>query len=78
MASERTSHLTNLTQPVWKGKKEKIERERRRKREEELSEKISLLSKFSGEQSVESRQDKKQSWSPLQELQVGTGIGEFR
>ena len=77
MPSERTSHLTNLTQSVWEGKKDKIKRERRRKREEELSEKISLLSKFSGEQSVESRRDKKQSWSPLQELHVGTGIGEF-
>ena len=37
-----------------------------------------LLFRFSGDQSGKLRRGKKQSWFPLQELRVGTGIGEFR
>ena len=57
-------------------KKEK--RKRREKREGFEREKLYLLSRFLDDRSGKLRLGKNQSWSPLQELRVGTGIGEFR
>ena len=63
--------------PTGFGRRER-EREEKREEEEEARERVYLLSRFFGDPSVESRRDKRQSWSPLQELRVSTGIVEFQ
>ena len=77
----RTSHLT-LDETIRceeendggeeKEKKEKRERRRRRR------EKLHLLSSFSGDRTVGFYRSKMESSSLRKELQVETGIGEFR
>ena len=51
---------------------------RERKREDFYIERLQLLSKFFDDRTVKLQLGKKQSWSPLQELHVGTDIVEFQ
>ena len=55
-------------------REKKVERERKRVLERELYH----LSRFPSDRSDKLRRGKKQSWSPLQELCVGTNFVEFR
>ena len=50
----------------------------REKREGFERENLYLISRFPDDWSIKLQRGKKQSWSPLQELRVGTDIGEFR
>ena len=68
--------LTKFSQLVLGEEKERETKEKKEKKLER--EKVYLLSRFLGDRSVRSRQDKKQSWSTWQRLRVGTGIVEFR
>ena len=73
---ERTSPLDQVL-PTGFGRR-KGERNEGKKEKKLERERVYLLSRFLGDRSVESRRNKKQSWSTQQGLCVGTGIVEFQ
>ena len=60
-----------------KGGKKERERRKEKKGEEEMSEKLQLLSRIHGDRVVGSDQSKRQSWSIQRKLRVGTKISGF-
>ena len=70
---EGTSYSSGWAKPVERGKKWREKRE-----EEKRRDKLIFLSIFLGNSTLGVRLSKRQSLSSRRELQVETGIGEFR